>query len=253
MRANNGAPVAADSKTGSPTETLAGLLVASRNMVLCFELADQEGPETQVVLESYYSAQAAKPCPRPVPFRLEPLANGPKVALGFASSVAERVDLSESDWPTEQLKNKPAPWGIGSDRVFAVSPVQQRSVPKAMANDTKNRRIGRITEGFDKISAVPSVDIGWTSFYARGCTVDSCCTFGQRLPRRTHRAADPHQASPKRYRGHVALMRRRPDIQTIECFRSDGESGGDHIKGLRSNRYRLSHLVSWAREGRGTV
>ena len=103
MRPDTGALVPADLKRGSPAETLAGLIVGSRDLRPRFERLDRTGAETLVLFDACYSGDSARRPPQLVARSGNPFAVGSDAEQAFDKVFAESLASAAAKWPYERI------------------------------------------------------------------------------------------------------------------------------------------------------
>ena len=105
MRPDTGAIVPADLKRGTPAETLAGLVVGSRDLRPRFERLQSTGAETLVLFDACYSGDSAKSPPRLVARSAQLFPRGTEAERAFDEEFARALAAAEStpEWPYDRV------------------------------------------------------------------------------------------------------------------------------------------------------
>ena len=105
MRPDTGAIVPADLKPGLPTDTLAGLIIGSRDLRPRFERFERVGAETLVLFDACYSGDSAKSPPRLVPRSAQLFPRGTDAERAFDEEFARLLAATESAprWPYDRV------------------------------------------------------------------------------------------------------------------------------------------------------
>ena len=103
MRPDTGALVPADLQPGTPEETLAGLIVGSRDLRPRFERLDRAGAETLVLFDACYAGESARSPPGLVPRSAKMFSSGTPAERAFEKEFMRSLASAASRWPYERV------------------------------------------------------------------------------------------------------------------------------------------------------